>query len=76
MRTLSQPADKPTIGLSEQIIESLMGYLSIIEGIQYTGFKILYFSRPAIYLTSDKGESKVVSVETAKQLVKENTHAI
>lgn len=76
MRTLSQPADKPSIGLSEQIIESLMGYLSIIEGIQYTGFKILYFSRPAICLTSDKGESKVVSVETAKQLIKENSHAI
>jgi hypothetical protein len=58
------------------MINTLMEYLSNMEGVSYTSFTMLNFSRPAVCFTGDKGEQKVVSEDTSKQIIKECSHAI
>ena len=56
------------------MIDTLMEYLSNMEGVQYTSFTMLNFSRPAVCFSGEHGEQKIVSEETAKQLIKENAN--
>jgi len=60
------------IGLSTETVTSLMSILSERDGIVYTNFTFLRFSRPAVCLSSENGEQKTVTVETAKIIIKES----
>lgn len=57
-------------GISESLINTLMSVLSQKDGMTYSSYTILNFSRPAICLTGKHGQ-KTVSVETAKQIIDE-----
>jgi hypothetical protein len=65
-----RPGQTTTPGLSENTILSLMTLMSQCDGVMYTTFTCLNFSRPAVCIKADSGEQKIVSVETAKQLLK------
>ena len=56
--------------MNEDSILLLMDILSAIDGVEYKSFTRLNFSRPAICLSSDGGQ-KTISVESAKQLIKQ-----
>jgi hypothetical protein len=66
----TQPVKK-TLGLSEDKISTLMMIVGQKDGITYTSFTWLNFSRPAVCLKSAQGEQKVLAVETAKQILSE-----
>jgi hypothetical protein len=75
VRYPNPPPTKPTTTISAQMIDTLMEYLSKMEGVKYTSFTILNFSRPAVCFSGEHGEQKIVSEDTAKQLIKESAHA-
>lgn len=75
MRYPNTQPTKPTTAISAQMIDTLMDYLSRIEGVKYTSFTMLNFSRPAVCFSGEHGEQKIVSEDTAKQLIKESAHA-
>jgi hypothetical protein len=59
-------------GLNEETILLLMEIVSKIDGVKYESFTRLNFSRSAICLYATGDVQKTISVETAKQLLKEN----
>jgi hypothetical protein len=60
-----------TSGFSERLIDDLISVLSNRDGVQYTSYLLLSFSRPAVCLKTDNGDQKTVSLETAKAIMKE-----
>jgi len=60
-----------TSGFSERLIDDLISVLSKRDGVQYTSYLLLSFSRPAVCLKTDNGDQKTVSLETAKAIMKE-----
>ena len=60
-----------TSGFSERLIDDLIPVMSKRDGVQYTSYLLLNFSRPAVCLKSDDGDQKTVSLETAKAIMKE-----
>jgi hypothetical protein len=66
----SQPVKK-TLALSEDKISTLMMIVGQKDGVTYTSFTWLNFSRPAVCLKSAQGEQRVIAVETAKQILSE-----
>lgn len=60
-----------TSGFSERLIDDLISVLSKRDGVQYTSYLLLNFSRPAVCLKTDNGDQKTVSLETAKAIMKE-----
>lgn len=65
-----------TSGFSERLIDDLISVLSNRDGVQYTSYLLLSFSRPAVCLKSDDGDQKTVSLETAMSVMREerNSH--
>lgn len=59
-----------TSGFSERLIDDLISVLSKRDGVQYTSYLLLSFSRPAVCLKTDNGDQKTVSLETAKAIMK------
>lgn len=59
-----------TSGFSERLIDDLISVLSNRDGVQYTSYLLLSFSRPAVCLKTDNGDQKTVSLETAKAIMK------
>jgi hypothetical protein len=51
----------------------LLSVMSKKDGVIYSNVTVLHFSRPAVCLSGTAGVQKTVSIETAKQLLKENT---
>ena len=60
-----------TSGFSERLIDDLISVLSNRDGVQYTSYLLLSFSRPAVCLKTDNGDQKTVSLETEKAIMKE-----
>lgn len=60
-----------TSGFSERLIDDLISVLSKRDGVQYTSYLLLSFSRPAVCLKTDNGDQKTVLLETAKAIMKE-----
>jgi hypothetical protein len=60
-----------TSGFSERLIDDLISVLSKRDGVQYTSYLLLSFSRPAVCLKTDNGDQVTVSLETAKAIMKE-----
>jgi hypothetical protein len=61
-----------TPGLSENNIENLIEILNQKDGVIYVSATWLRFSRPAICLTGKSGEQRTITVDNAKQILKEN----
>jgi len=59
-----------TIGLSTDTVTTLMNVLSQKDGVIYTSFTFLRFSRPAVCLSSDCGTQRTVTLETAKDILR------
>lgn len=60
--------------IPESEVSEFMQIMSNRDGIQYSSFTMLNFSRPAVCLTGDHGEQKTVSVENLKQIMREERH--
>jgi hypothetical protein len=58
-------------GFSGRILDELLPVMSNRDGVQYTSYTTLNFSRPAVCLTTDNGDQKTVSLETAKAIMRE-----
>jgi hypothetical protein len=74
---MRRPERKPLAisnGISKSTITAFMGIMSDRDGILYTSFTLLNFSRPAICLTSDNGEQKTITIDNVKQVMKEERH--
>lgn len=65
---------RKTNGVSENTITAFMGVMSDRDGILYSSFTFLNFSRPAVCLTGEHGEQKTISIENVKQIMKEERH--
>lgn len=61
-------------GLSEKSVSILMNIMSERDGMVYTSFTFLSFSRPAVCIASEKGEQKTITIDNAKQIMKEERH--
>jgi len=66
---MNHPKSKTT-GISERFIEELMTIMSQKDGMTYTSYTILNFSRPAVCLVGKHGQ-KTLAVEYAKQIIEE-----
>jgi len=74
---MKYPEQKPLVksnGVSESTITAFMGIMSDRDGILYSSFTFLNFSRPAVCLTGDHGEQKTISIENVKQIMREERH--
>lgn len=60
-----------TSGFSERLIEDLIPTMSNRDGVQYTSYLLLNFSRPAVCLKTDNGEQVTVSLESARTIMRE-----
>ena len=68
-----RPVNKST-GLSEQSAEVLKKVMSNRDGVHYTSFTFLNFSRPAICLKTGDGQQKVLTANNAKAIMREERH--
>jgi hypothetical protein len=57
--------------LSEEKIMTLMMIIGQKDGVTYTSFTWLNFSRPAVCLKSAQGEQRIITVDNAKQILSE-----
>jgi hypothetical protein len=73
MRQSNSQSVKKKPELSDNNISTLMMIIGQKDGVTYTSFTWLNFSRPAVCLKSDKGEQKVIAIENAKQILSEET---
>lgn len=71
MRYQNSAPIKKVVSLSDDKISTLMMIVGQKEGVTYTSFTWLNFSRPALCLKSDKGDQKVIAIENAKQILSE-----
>lgn len=74
---MKYPERKPLVksnGVSENTITAFMGVMSDRDGILYSSFTFLNFSRPAVCLTGEHGEQKTISIENVKQIMREERH--
>jgi len=56
-------------------VKTLIDILSETDGVNYSDYTILRLSRPAICLSAEDGQQRVVAMETAYTIIKEHTHA-
>jgi hypothetical protein len=71
------PTPSPVVsqpGFSEQMIEDLMEVMSIRDGVKYTSYTLLRFSRPAVCLKTDKGDQKTITADNARSIMREERH--
>jgi hypothetical protein len=71
------PERKPLVksdGISESTITAFMNTMSARDGILYTSFTLLNFSRPAVCLTGEHGEQKTVTIDNIKAIMREERH--
>lgn len=71
MRYQNSTVPKPQPALSESNISTLMMVMSERDGVVYSTFTWLRFSRPALCLIGEHGEQKTLAVENAKAILKE-----
>jgi hypothetical protein len=62
---------KRTPELSNDKIATLMMVIGQKDGVSYTSFTWLYFSRPAVCLKGVQGEQRIITVDNAKQILSE-----
>lgn len=65
---------KPTTGLSESNIDTLIDLVGKRDGVVYVSATWLKFSRPAICLTGKGGEQVTLTVDSAKAILKEGSN--
>lgn len=74
---MKYPETKPLVktnGVSESTITAFMGIMSDRDGILYSSFTLLNFSRPAVCLTGEHGEQKTVTFDNIKAIMREERH--
>ena len=60
--------------LTESQLEMLLSAMSEKDGVQYTSYMALRLSRPAVSLSADNGNQRIVAVDTARTILKEYIH--
>lgn len=61
-------------GFSEPMIDALMEIMSARDGVKYTSYTLLRFSRPAVCLKTDMGEQKTITADNARAIMREERH--
>jgi hypothetical protein len=62
---------KRTPELSNDKVTTLMMIIGQKDGVTYTSFTWLNFSRPAVCLKSAQGEQRIITVDNAKHILSE-----